>query len=66
MFRKLSGIISKKPFVINDHCSSPPKKNFLLLFFLIAVVILVIIGFNFINPDWNDFFYWFCYVRRTD
>ncbi|WP_425381723.1 PhnE/PtxC family ABC transporter permease [Spiroplasma endosymbiont of Polydrusus pterygomalis] len=55
MFRKLSGIISKKPFVINNHYSSPPKKIFFWSF-LIVVIILVIIGFNFINPDWNDFF----------
>lgn len=55
MFRKLSGIISKKPFVINNHYSSPPKKIFFWSF-LIVVIILVIVGFNFINPDWNDFF----------
>lgn len=55
MLRKLSGIISKKPFVINDHYSSPQKKIFFCSF-LIVVIILVIIGFNFINPDWNDFF----------
>lgn len=55
MFRKLSGIFSKKPFVINNHYSSSPKKIFFWSF-LIVVLILVIIGFNFINPDWNDFF----------
>lgn len=55
MFRKLSAIFSKKPFVINNHYSSPPKKIFFWSF-LIVVTILVIVGFNFINPDWNDFF----------
>ncbi|WP_338987293.1 phosphate/phosphonate ABC transporter permease [Spiroplasma endosymbiont of Dasysyrphus albostriatus] len=55
MIRKLSGLTSKKPFVINNHHSSPPKKIFFWSF-LIVVITLVIIAFNFINPDWNEFF----------
>lgn len=55
MIRKWSGITSKKPFIVNNHHLSPPKKIFFWSF-LIIVISLIIIGFNFIDPDWNEFF----------
>lgn len=55
MFRKWSGLSSKKPFMVNNRYSSAPKKIFFWSFFII-VIALVIVGFNFINPNWSEFF----------
>lgn len=55
MIRKWSGLTSKKPFVVNNRHSHAPKKIFFWSFFFI-IVTLIIVGFNFINPNWSDFF----------
>ncbi|AGM25589.1 PhnE/PtxC family ABC transporter permease [Spiroplasma chrysopicola] len=53
--RKLTALSSTKPLVINHHPVYRPKKIFFWSLFIV-IVVLVILGFQFISPDWGEFF----------